>query len=277
MPSWAIYGNERARGPGPASIGGSGFDPSMLPNLLAWFKADAGASVNTDGTGGTPANTGTVGRWTDQSGNGHHFSQGTAGNRPTFLTAGFNGLPCINFIAANNTCLDNVLSGGITLGANTLTAIGYFQLNSATANFGRLMTTLGSPAAGDDGSNGNISYIQAIRDATNDTVEAFEGGVGARSPVTVGFSTGAKARIASVLDTVNVTTFVNNSAGTPQACAISWGGGLLFRVGCGATIGNAITNTGFQGTLVELIYTTDTMTAPNLALVDSYLTAKWGT
>lgn len=70
-----------------------------LAGLLMWLDANDSGSlfVNDNGTGGQPSNGGTVGRWTDLSGNGNDIFQATSGNRPTYNTNSINGLPVITF------------------------------------------------------------------------------------------------------------------------------------------------------------------------------------
>ena len=64
------------------------FMPDLLGTLAAWFTAHDNSymTVNSDGTGGAPADGGTVGRWLDRSGNSNHVSQTTAANRPMWRT-----------------------------------------------------------------------------------------------------------------------------------------------------------------------------------------------
>jgi hypothetical protein len=64
-----------------------------------WIKADAGVYVD---AGVTLATNGqTVEQWNDQSGNGNNATQATSGNRPTYNTNKYNGLPAITFAATN--------------------------------------------------------------------------------------------------------------------------------------------------------------------------------
>lgn len=61
----------------------------------AWWVSDAGVL---DAGGATPDNAENVATWQDQSGNGNHLTQTTAGFRPSYRTAdGPNGGPCIRF------------------------------------------------------------------------------------------------------------------------------------------------------------------------------------
>ena len=50
------------------------FSPLDIPNLVAWYRADLGITLN-----GAD-----VSDWADQSGNGNHISQATAANQPLF-------------------------------------------------------------------------------------------------------------------------------------------------------------------------------------------------
>jgi len=77
-------------------MGGSniGKAPNLITGCTGWWKADAGVYVD---AGVTLATNGqTVQQWNDQIGTGH-FTQGTAGGRPTFVTNAKNGLPVVRF------------------------------------------------------------------------------------------------------------------------------------------------------------------------------------
>lgn len=73
----------------------SGFAPLSL-NPAFWYQADAGTYQTSGGAAavllGDP-----VGLLQDQSGNGRHMEQITAGFRPTLVPNRLNGLPCIRF------------------------------------------------------------------------------------------------------------------------------------------------------------------------------------
>ena len=81
-------------------------------NLLLWFKADAGVTVDGSGTN--------VSQWADQSGNGYLAVQTltTPGDRPDLVTNAINGQPALHFdgtfggdrlVISNNTV--NLTSG----------------------------------------------------------------------------------------------------------------------------------------------------------------------
>jgi hypothetical protein len=60
--------------------------PTYMTGLGFWFRADKEVTQS-----------GTVSAWGDQSANNNDAAQGTAGNRPTYLTNGGDGKPAISF------------------------------------------------------------------------------------------------------------------------------------------------------------------------------------
>lgn len=88
------------------------FDPSTIPNLEAWFKADDESSINT----GTPINGENVNTWLDQTANNNDATQVTASKQPKWQSSGFSvkNKPYLDFFAINvleaNT-LGSVING----------------------------------------------------------------------------------------------------------------------------------------------------------------------
>ncbi len=83
-----------------------GIAPDVLTGvvLTGWWKADAGVFSD---AGTTPAtNGGTVQQWNDQSGSARHFSQATAGSRPTYETDQVNSLPALRFVKSGTDYMD---------------------------------------------------------------------------------------------------------------------------------------------------------------------------
>src|SRR4029077_11923747 len=58
--------------------GGGGFVPTQLAGLQLWLKGGAGTYQDTGLTTAAVADGDPVGGWQDQSGQGHHATQGTA-------------------------------------------------------------------------------------------------------------------------------------------------------------------------------------------------------
>jgi hypothetical protein len=75
------------------TAGGGPFDPSDVPNMLMWLKADAITGLS-DGD--------SVGTWPDASGNGKNATQSTWWKRPIYNTNQVNGLPALKFDAYND-------------------------------------------------------------------------------------------------------------------------------------------------------------------------------
>mgnify|MGYP001612863049 CR=1 FL=1 len=99
----------------PGYLDGNEVNPKDIPDLLLWFKADAG--VMTGGTGcsdatGDANNNENVSCWKDQSGNGYHAQQANAPNRPILSNSVgvFGGQKALKFTEANNEKLYNMIS-----------------------------------------------------------------------------------------------------------------------------------------------------------------------
>lgn len=77
----------------PPTILSSGFRPTDIANLAAWYRADQGVTISTG-----------VSQWNDLSGNGRHLTQATGANQPTFgATAGPNSTPALTFDGSNDS------------------------------------------------------------------------------------------------------------------------------------------------------------------------------
>lgn len=76
-------------------------NPLTLPNIVALYDAEEDVSI---GVG--------VSQWDDQTGNGNHVVQGTAGNQPTVSTDAINGNDAISFDGVDDYLRDDAFSGG---------------------------------------------------------------------------------------------------------------------------------------------------------------------
>jgi hypothetical protein len=66
-------------------------DPTGLPNLAAWYRADQGITIVTG-----------VSQWNDLSGNSKHLQQATLTNQPLFVASGINSQPTVRFDGVDN-------------------------------------------------------------------------------------------------------------------------------------------------------------------------------
>lgn len=64
--------------------------PDAVSNLLLWLDGSDTSTLhqNSDGSGAVASNADPIGKWDDKSGNGIHFTQAMADNRPTWNSAG---------------------------------------------------------------------------------------------------------------------------------------------------------------------------------------------
>jgi len=82
----------------------SSFDPESIPNMVGWWEADYGVTLNGS----------TVSRW-DQKGSGtKYFIQNTATNQPTYTTNAINGLPALTFDGTNDALSLNTTITGLS-------------------------------------------------------------------------------------------------------------------------------------------------------------------
>lgn len=124
--------------------GGSSFSPTDISGLALWLRSDT--DVYQDAAGTTPAtlNNDPVGLWRDLSGNANHFSQSTAGSRPTYKTAVQNGLPGI----AGDAAADYLAGSVPVSGADNRTIIVVLKAGETTstnywADFGKSLASTG--------------------------------------------------------------------------------------------------------------------------------------
>lgn len=95
---------------------GVAWSPLSIPGLYVWHRADNVTLV-----------TGDVSVWPDLSGNGRDSTQGTAANRPTWLSseAKFGGRPALRFVAdgVEQNWLDMATLAGLTTAAEVFVVV----------------------------------------------------------------------------------------------------------------------------------------------------------
>lgn len=132
------------------------FSPQNLPGLAAWYRSDRGLWQDTAGTIPAVADGDPVGRWDDQSGNGRHLTQATAGLRPLLKLAIQNGRPVVRFASASSQYLTisgfNPLGGAFTSvlwGCPVSNSVGasYMAQTGSTSKYGIVLGSDGSIGA----------------------------------------------------------------------------------------------------------------------------------
>ncbi len=109
---------------GQAVAGGGGLP--VMGGLVSWWKADSFALADGDPVGGTGN------EWLDQSGNGNHLVQATAGLRPLFKTNIVNGQPVVRFDGSDDT-LDFTNNFAVGAGGLTLVVVIAQSANDGTS------------------------------------------------------------------------------------------------------------------------------------------------
>ncbi len=208
--------------------------------VLQWVRADLGITI---GTG--------VSAWADQSGNGHHFAQGTAGRQPAYtaVDATLNNQPTVTAIAASSQELvnstmpqaDGTWSSGI---------IKETSRNNA-AVWG---APTGQPETGDvydSGGTGNLTQFSGL--SVNAVFLALNtwARVEARQSTTAAY-----LKVAGVANSASGSSGTNTCTGT-----------ALF-----STVGIAY----WQGPIAERVVCSGKPTAPEIAALDAYYTARYG-
>lgn len=130
--------------------------PTALGSSLAlWLRADLGVTLNGA----------TVSAWADQSGNGRHATQGTAGKQPTYVasTTGLNNQPSLLFSRALQTFMD---TGALATIAQPLTVLVVARSGTLTTGFNHLYDITGAGGgqrilAGSNGSKQPYAYAGA--------------------------------------------------------------------------------------------------------------------
>jgi len=125
--------------------GGGSFTPTDLSGLKLWLKADTGVYQDSAGTTPVASNNDPVGKWTDQSGQGNHFTQATAGSRPTYKTNVQNSLPGI----AGDAAADYLSGTAPITGSGNRTLIIVYKAGHADSTHYDLDLGYNSAAGGD--------------------------------------------------------------------------------------------------------------------------------
>lgn len=124
----------------PTTAGGS-WSPLDLPNLMGWWDPSDTATIT--------QTLGLVSQIDDKSGNGFHWTQGTALNQPITGTRTINSLNVLDFDGANSYMVNTISSGGAD---KSEAWFGIFELD-ATSSFSSFIgsSTNGGNDYGRDG------------------------------------------------------------------------------------------------------------------------------
>jgi hypothetical protein len=240
------------------------FVPTDLPNLIGWWSADVG--VSTSG--------GNVTAVTDRSGNGNTLLTGaptigaTAFDPVAFNATGYNSLPSFDF--ANTTAGTCLYVPSFPMGTGGPASAFFIGQMSSSAGASSAAVAYGVGAGSDVFSADGFGMI--MRDSSSAVITAGRNGAFA----TMSCSTNANHRFGVINDGFVSVMYVDGVAGTPGSSTAA-----TFGTGGNLVIGNRHTAAGpgggpWQGPISEIIICLATLSAPQIASLDTYLVDKWG-
>lgn len=232
---------------------------------VPWTPANITTALWLDASDATTITTvsGAVSQWNDKSGNGRNATQGTAANRPTYTSAGQNGLNVLTFdgtddwLALPNTT--NPSNGNATFAAckPNHTALGAFVIGRAY-NWGSWQLA----SAG----TGTTARYGMGRDGID---EAFA--------TTTGLTNNTDKVLTGTYDNTNVRVSSNGGTFTSTAYTPNptYNASDATTVGAARNTSNTIASP-FRGPMYEIVVL---HSAPSQATIDrmqGYLAHKWG-
>lgn len=243
----------------------STISPRDYPTLFFWFDAADSTTIT--------ASANAISTWSDKSGGGRNFTQGTVGSRPTYQASSFNGRPSVNFDGtsdfmtyASNTSYSrftlflvlNVQNNTSMQQQNIFSKIYFYALGTNDFPFGGAIALP------------TVTYISSYVDGGgNYTADASS--TSSASPNTNYIFT-------SYYDQSNLITSVNGVTGqtTPSSVALS-STVAPYAIGrAGAENGGGAGASYYKGNIAELIYYTSSLTSAQQASIRTYLGNKWG-
>lgn len=245
--------------------------PSDLPNLEAWYKADAGiTTVSSE-----------VSVWADQSGNGRDVTQNIATNRPIYGSETLNGIDVLtfngnnwlnaaavstfNFLHQDNSTVFIVVRSGNTDNPNATYC--YMASLSTSATVGYLLTYEDLSSLGRNNGVGltiarGIVGTSAIFSINNDKVIPNSWG-------RIGISTDVNAIASDRMDGfVDGVAFDGINTATEPVSLLD----ASFALRIGKDQRNLI---GLYGAIAEIIMYSRKLSVSEVTQVDNYLKAKY--
>jgi hypothetical protein len=232
-----------------------GANPTAIPDLGLWLKADAGVTLVGDA----------VDVWADQSGNGRNFSAPGATNRPAY-SATLNGLPVLTFDGSTDYLQGNAATLDIARNVTgvTMIAVVKYGAGATQRSIGISDNSMGARCllgvsatqwqTGGKRLNADIAVV--ISGGTVNTNYVVHTGILRYSVATAGIFINGASQVDTAFQTAGNSQDLN-SANT--------------YVGCAANV------TGFlSGDIAELIVYRRAITPTERTQVENYLMQRWG-
>jgi hypothetical protein len=229
--------------------------PVDIAGLQAWYDA-ADAATITDAGGGA------VSQWDDKSGNARHVTQSTGTARPTTGSLTQNSLNVLSF------------DGGDHL---VRTSAFWYGLGSCTVFLVAKITSGSNTTFVAEGRSGNANGIYQISNVVTSTNARFYYETNAAS-TQVDINTGAAtttARRLTIIDSGTSASITDESANTGSDGSYTRSTFTPDRFALGALVRTTVA-AQITGWIAEVVIYTGVLSAPDIAVVETYLDTKWG-
>jgi len=230
------------------------FDPTSIPNCIAWHKADRGLTL---GSGQA------VAAWADQTGNGRTWSQSTASVQPVLVANVMNGRPAIRSDSTTGASLQYLIGPSY---ASALASGGEIFIAMKVDNG----TQHGLHRMG-SGANNALIYANELYDQWGSTTSRYH-------PSPAYTIAGASTHIYNVISVAGEWTanIDGNQAMTSAANTVGWdaGGSLLMATSISGYASPAAA-TYFSGHMAEVIIYSRKLTTTERTRVTSELQRQY--
>tara|TARA_R110000868_G_scaffold52100_1_gene164839 strand:+ start:2677 stop:3462 length:786 start_codon:yes stop_codon:yes gene_type:complete len=232
------------------TVTGTGWTPANITTQL-WLDASDSATITTVSS--------KVSQWNDKSGNTRNATQSTDANRPTYTTAGLNGLNVITFTTASfqSMVMSSVISSGASSGSIFWVQKNTFDPPTVTEDIGSFISkTWGTPSPYNHFPflDGDV-YMGAFR---NTRINAGNPTPSLTTPRIVGIESNSS----SYKMLIDGTSFYT-------------GGGSFALPPSSVTIGEPALY-AFRGYAAELIVVDSILSTGDREKIEGYLAHKWG-
>lgn len=248
------------------------FNPSQLTGLSLWLDAAYGASLFDATSGGSlvTADSSAVARWEDRSGNGRHFTQSTANNRPLLRTGtnGKNSLPILEFDGSNDSLFGDTTQYTKSTAAFTVFIV--FNVSSTAGQYPVIFATRTNiPSNNWRIINSNVAGYSDMSFGSSNTFTPYK-----TSGVTRGtwYSYSVTYNGSGAATSSNYAATTNGSSSTLSASGVfGTDSGTNAAIGCESSSANFM-----KGNIAELCVYSQALSAADLAKLQTYAKSKWG-
>lgn len=248
---------------------GSIVAPNQIPNLNLWYDASvSNAAYIQTGAGLAPTNGQAIKSWIDKQGNGRDANQATGNRQPTWQANVQNGLGAILFDGSNDVLTLNPIAWALALpGQTTYTVV---KLVTSADQMHVHATNTGGFTFDVSGSNWAVETAGGIAvsgQATNTSNFVILGQIFDGTQTNANITLQNNARIKFRYNGVEqALTFSANANATTSPTANT------LNVGAD----DSGSNNFLHGYIGEMMIWTRTLTATEIAQVETYLADKWG-